>query len=141
MCQTKCDYISRKITLTSGLDFFHYFIIRWFWLRGHSNNTWHSRGGGRQCVTHTFFTSWNTIFKDVGGEKFYFTARLCFKRYFLSYSFHTLEQIRLKIGDQKREKCHTGGGAVRIVTKKCHVLFEWPLSNQMVHWNGEMWSQ
>ena len=79
----------------------------------------------RQCVTHTFFTSWNTIFKDVGGEKFYLTARSSFKRYFLSYSFHTLKQIRLKIGDQKREKCHTRGVCVRKEQKKCHVLFEW----------------
>ncbi len=58
----------------------------------------------RQSVTQGFFTSGKTIFKDVGGEKFCLTARLCFS---LSGSFSTLKQIRFKVGDQKREKCHT----------------------------------
>jgi hypothetical protein len=76
-------------------------------------------------VTHTFFASLNTVLKDICREKFCLTAKLGF----LSYSFCTLKQTRVKIGDPKREKCHTGGrgGGYRKVPRKCHVLFEWPL--------------
>ncbi len=40
-------------------------------------------GGVQQCVTHTFFTFSNTVFKPFGSEKFCLRARLGFKRYFL----------------------------------------------------------
>jgi hypothetical protein len=49
-------------------------------------------------------------FKTFGSEKFCWTARLGFKRYILSYSFCSSKQIRHKISNQKREKCHAGWG-------------------------------
>jgi hypothetical protein len=62
------------------------------------------------------------FFKEVGSEKFCLAARLSFKRYFLSYSFHTLKQIRLKIGDPKRGKCHTGGGGQKNAKKVSRII-------------------
>ncbi len=56
-------------------------------------------------VSHIFH-----CYQNVGSEKFCLTERLSFKRYFLFYSFCTLKQIRLKIGDQKRETVTKGGG-------------------------------
>ena len=35
--------------------------------------------------------------------------------------------IGLKISHQKMKNVTRGGGGVRKVPKKCHVLFEWPL--------------
>jgi hypothetical protein len=42
-------------------------------------------------------------------------------------SFHIWKHTKLKNDRLLKEKCHTGGGRVRKVPKKCHVLFEWPL--------------
>ncbi len=45
--------------------------------------------------------------------------------------------IGLKISHQKNEECHTGGGGSEKCQKKCHVLFEWPLTINDVSWaNG-----
>jgi hypothetical protein len=60
----------------------------------------------------------------------FLTARLTFKR-LLSFLFIS-QQIMLKIGDQKREKCHTGGGGGQKSAKKCHVLFKWPLLSKTI---------
>ncbi len=35
--------------------------------------------------------------------------------------------LRLKISHKKMKNVTRGGGGVRKVPKKCHVLFEWPL--------------
>jgi hypothetical protein len=48
-------------------------------------------------------------------------------RYFIFNSLNISEQSRPINLSSKIEKCHTGGGVVK-VSKKCHVLFEWPLT-------------
>ncbi len=98
-------------------------------VRGHSNNTWHSRGGGGgSTMCHTsFFYFFKTVFlKLLETKSFVWQQDQALKDTFFLNNFGVKSKEGLKTIDQKWSKCHTGG--VRKVPKKCHVLFEWPLT-------------
>jgi len=67
----------------------------------------------------------NKKFKAVGSAELCLRVILNFKRHFLSTSFHSSKNPSLNIHLLLKRKCHMG---VRKITKKCHVLFEWPLT-------------
>jgi hypothetical protein len=79
------------------------------------------------CHTYRFSLFLNNVLQVIRSKNFSSLTRFSFIRNFLSYSYCSLKQIRLKNNDQKRGKCHTGGGVRKVPTKKCHVLFEWLL--------------
>ncbi len=96
-------------------------------LKGNSKirDTLQGEGVMRLCHAY-FFSFWNTLFKTFRSEKFCLTESLGFKGYFLSYSFCVSKQIVLKTSDQNITHWRWGG---QKSPKKCHVLFEWPLSH------------
>ena len=55
-------------------------------------------------------------------------AELGFKRHFISNSFHSTVPRSLRKQVLNKVKCHIRVEGVKKVPKKCHVLFEWPLT-------------
>ena len=148
--QTYSNYISKpksKFTFTIYKGVFRIAVIFWSnfvgsrilrnykWtvenalIRGHLNNTWHSRGGGggHQSVTWTFLLYKNLGLNTFGTEKLWQRARLGFKGHILSLLFHISKPISMKKQLFYKMKLLQGSEKRQ---KKCHVLFEWPLNSK-----------
>ena len=65
-------------------------------VKGHSNNTWHSRVGWVSKVSHELFCSLTSHVNAFGSKKLCFRARKGFQIHLLSNLYYSLKLISLK---------------------------------------------
>jgi hypothetical protein len=85
-------------------------------------------GGGVKEMTHLLFLLFETLFlMHLEGKLFDTKQDNASKDTFFLIHFNILKKFRPKSVIKKLKNVTWGGGEVRKVPKKCHVLFERPL--------------
>ncbi len=105
-----------------------------FVLRGHSNNTWHSKGGGWQSVTDTFYCFFDTVFNDFLKSKWLVWKQdKALKYTFCILHFAVQSILGIKMTDNEMKNV-TREGKVRKEAKKCHI-FIWMATYYPLEWD------
>ncbi len=93
-------------------------------------------------VSHKLFSLFETLFLRLfGSENYCLTTWLGFNSYFLTYSFWSWKQSRLKVNDRKSEKCPTGrGGGVIIEQKSVTYYLNGPYYHLYTYISSGLWN-
>ncbi len=132
----KWNKISLYHHLTYGNTFFNWSRP----IRGHSNNTWHSREEDATECNTDFLQFWYAVFNFLDAfvtVKFCLVARFGFKRYFLSLKFYSSEQIRVKINNKNGKNITRKGGRKRAKNVRLLAHFFWSPLPQLTRSNNE----